>query len=218
MGCTAALGAALAVGWRIPSARPRRQRGLVKVAARRYSLIPPPISRERREAETEKGPRLVTERDRGGPCRLIDDEGRQLGIVEIQEALRMAQERELDLVEFVSTTVPRTCKIMDFGKFCYDRNKKRKGQKKPVHRRKEIKLRLKTEEHDLQVKVDHARRFVAKGHKVLVTLMLRGREMMHSELGKGVLKRFAERLQDCAKVEKEPTRDGKKLDMILGGK
>jgi len=167
----------------------------------------------------DRGPRIVTERDRGGPCRLIDDEGNQLGILEIQDAFRLAQEKELDLVEFVGTTTPRTCKLLDFGKFRYQQTKKTRGQKKPVHRRKEVKLRPKTEEHDFLVKVDRARRFLAKGHKVLVTMMFRGREMVHIDLGKDLLVRFAGVLADCAKVEKEPSREGRnKLDMILVAK
>ena len=139
--------------------------------------------------------------------------------MELKEAWTIGQERGVDLVEMTTTTDPRTCKLMDFGKFRYQQTRKTRGQKKPVNKRKEVKLRPKTEEHDFQVKVDRARRFLSKGHKVLVTMMFRGREMVHIELGKDLLFRFAEALDDCAKLEKAPSREGRnKVDMILIGK
>jgi translation initiation factor IF-3 len=165
-----------------------------------------------------KGPRILTI-PRPGSVRLIDEEGKQLGIMELREALAIAEERELDLVEIAPTAVPPTCKLMDYGKYKYQQTKKTRGQKKPVTRRKEVKLRPKTEEHDFQVKVERARRFLTKGHKVLVTMMFRGRETVHIDLGKGLLTRFASALEDCAKVEKEPSREGRnRMDMILVSK
>ncbi len=146
-----------------------------------------------------------------------------MGVVDIQEALRIAQERELDLVEMNPVTPgsapssgPRTCKLMDFGKYRYQQTKKSRGQKKAPNRQKEVKLRPKTEEHDFQVKIDRAKRFLEKGHKVLVSMQFRGREMVHIELGTDLLFRFAELLEDCAKVEKAPSRSGRnRVDMIL---
>lgn len=163
---------------------------------------------------------MLTERDaRLGSCRLIDEEGQQLGIMEIRDAAALAVERELDLVEIAPNAVPRTCKLMDFGKFRYQQSKKSRTQKKNVSRRKEVKLRPKTEEHDFKVKVDRARRFLSKGHKVLVTMMFRGREMVHMELGKDLLYRFASALEDCAKIEAEPSREGRnRVHMSLVGK
>ncbi len=139
--------------------------------------------------------------------------------MEVSEALQIANEREVDLVEIAPNSDPRTCKLMDFGKFRYQQTKKSRGQKKPVNKRKEVKLRPKVGEHDLRVKVERARRFLGKGHKVLVTMMFRGREMAHVELGMELLERFARELEDCCKVEKEPSREARnRMNMILVSK
>lgn len=181
-------------------------------------FIPPPDrtdDRPNRGSGPPKGPRVI-ERPRPGVIRLIDEKGEQLGIKEIAEALMIADERGLDLVEMAATAKPPTCKLMDYGRYKFEQKKKSRGQKKHVARRKEIKLRPKTEEHDFVVKINHARRFVEKGHKVLVTMVFRGRESVHIDLGKGLLVRFAKALEDCAKLEKEPSREGRnKMDMIL---
>jgi len=148
--------------------------------------------------------------------RVIDENGDQLGIMEQIDAKNLADERGLNLVEMSAVSIPPTCKIMDYGKWKYTENKRKHGQKSSVTRRKEIKLRPKCEEHDFMVKVNHARRFLEKKHKVLVTMMFRGREAMHLDLGRVLLKRFAETLTDLAKVEKEPTKEGRnKMEMIL---
>jgi len=140
--------------------------------------------------------------------------------MEASEAKVIADERGLDLVEMAAGAVPPTCKLMDYGKFKYDQKKRSHGQKKKtITRRKEVKLRPKTEEHDFTVKVDRAKRFLEKGHKVLVTMVFRGREHVHIDLGRGLLVRFAKALEDCAKLEKQPSREGRnKMDMILVGK
>ena len=150
---------------------------------------------------------------------MIDEKGEKLGIMDVAAALLIADERGLDLVEMAATAKPPTCKLMDYGKYKYEQKKKSHGQKKHVTRRKEIKLRPKTEEHDFTVKVNHAKRFLEKGHKVLVTMVFRGRESVHIDLGRELLVRFAKTLAECAKVEKEPSREGRnKMDMILVGK
>jgi translation initiation factor IF-3 len=150
---------------------------------------------------------------------VVDEEGKQLGIMDVAQALAIGEERELDLVEIAPTASPPTCKLMDYGKFKYQQTKKSRQQKKSVHQRKEVRLRPKTEEHDFQVKVERARRFIAKGHKVLVTMIFRGREAVHMENGKQILLKFAQKLDDCAKVEKEPSREARnKMDMILTGR
>lgn len=156
---------------------------------------------------------------RTGTIRVIGEDGKQLGIMEIREALAIAQESELDLVEIAPQADPPTCKLMDYGRFKYLQTKKSRGQKKHVQRRKEVKLRPKTEEHDFLHKVGRAREFIGKGHKVLVTMMFRGRETVHIEVGTEILLRFAKELEDCAKVEKAPSREARnKVDMILVGK
>ena len=167
----------------------------------------------------QKGPRILSERDVGGSCRLIDEKGDQMGVMEISEALLIAGEREVDLVEIAPNSDPRTCKLMDFGKFRYQQTKKNRGQKKPVNKRKEVKLRPKVGDHDFNVKVERARRFLGKGHKVLVTMMFRGREMVHVDLGMDLLQRFAGELEDCSKIEKEPSREARnRMNMILVNK
>ncbi|HBO53210.1 MAG TPA: translation initiation factor IF-3 [Planctomycetes bacterium] len=142
-----------------------------------------------------------------------------MGIMEVSEALEIAKEREVDLVEIAPNSDPRTCKLMDFGKFRYQQTKKNRGQKKPVNKRKEVKLRPKVGDHDFNVKVERARRFLCKGHKVLVTMMFRGREMVHVDLGMDLLHRFAGELEDCSKIEKEPSREARnRMNMILVNK
>ena len=142
-----------------------------------------------------------------------------MGIMDVSEALRIAGEREVDLVEIAPNSEPRTCKLMDFGKFRYHQTKKYRSQKKPVNKRKEVKLRPKVGEHDFVVKVERARRFLGKGHKGLVTMMFRGREMAHLDLGIEVLQRFANELEECSKVEKEPSREARnRINMILAPK
>jgi translation initiation factor IF-3 len=165
-----------------------------------------------------KGPRII-DRPRPGMVRLIDENGEQLGIMDIPQALALADERGMDLVEMAATAKPPTCKLMDYGKYKYEQKKKSQGQNKSVIRRKEVKLRPKTEENDFTVKINNAKRFLSKGHKVLVTMIFRGRESLHIDLGRALLVRFAKELEACAKLEKEPSREGRnKMDMILVGK
>ncbi len=139
-----------------------------------------------------------------------------LGIMEIRDAVLVAEDRGYDLVEVAPNEIPPTCKLLDYGKFKYIQQKKAHKQKKPVTRRKEIKLRPKTDEHDLTVKLNHGRRFIEKGHKVQVTMVFRGREAVHLDLGKAVLDRFAESLGDISKIESPPTREGRnRMHMVL---
>ena len=153
--------------------------------------------------------------------RVIDSKGEQLGVMPTQKAQSLADEEGLDLVEVSPTARPPVCRIMDYGKYKYEKSKRAKQSKKKQHvvHVKEVKLRPKTEEHDFEVKINHARRFVGKGHKVLVTMVFKGREAVHIDLGKELLVRFAKALEDCAKLEKEPAREGRnKMDMILVSK
>ena len=161
----------------------------------------------------------MIDRPRPGSIRLIDEEGNQVGIVEITEALAIGDEKGLDLVEIAPQADPPTCKLMDYGKYKYDQKKKTQKQKKGVQRRKEIKLRPKTDEHDFDVKLERARKFLDKGHKVLVTMVFRGREAIHLQRGKELLAKFAEKLEDLAKVEQAPAREGRnRMNMMLGTK
>lgn len=146
--------------------------------------------------------------------------GEQLGIMPTREALRMAEEQHLDLVEVAPKAKPPVCRIMDFGKFRYEQQKREKEAKKKqkVISIKEVKLRPNIEQHDFDVKLKNALRFVEDGNKVKVTIMFRGRELSHPELGKEVLGRVAERLGDAVSIERNAKLEGKNMTMIVAPK
>jgi translation initiation factor IF-3 len=152
--------------------------------------------------------------------RVVDDEGQQLGILPIQEALRLAYERNLDLVEVAPNAVPPVCRLLDFGKFQYERQKKereaRKAQK--VIEIKEIRLRPRTGDHDIEVKVRQTLGFLEEGSKVKVAVRFRGREITHPEIARDQLDTFAERVGDAAIVEVQPSMEGRNLFMLLSPK
>ncbi len=129
----------------------------------------------------------------------------------------MAKSQGLDLVEVAAEATPPVCKIMDYGKFKYQQSKKDKITKKKQHvvNVKEIRLRPKTEEHDFNFKIEHARKFLEKGNKVKVTVMFRGREMAHKEFAQTLLQRMADELDDIAKVDREPAMEGRFMIMFL---
>lgn len=148
---------------------------------------------------------------------MIDGDGKQIGIKKIAEALEIAASRGLDLVEVASDTKPPVCKLMDYGKFKYKLSKKEKTTKKKQHviHVKEIRLRPKIEDHDFNFKTNHARKFLEKGNKVKATVLFRGREMAHQEFAKELLQRMAEKLEDIAKIEREPVMEGRTMIMYL---
>jgi translation initiation factor IF-3 len=152
--------------------------------------------------------------------RVIDDEGQQLGILPIQEALRLAYERNLDLVEVAPNAAPPVCRLLDFGKFQYERQKKereaRKAQK--VIEIKEIRLRPRTGEHDIAVKIRQTLSFLEEGAKVKVAVRFRGREITHPEIAREQLDMFAERVADAAIIEVQPSMEGRNLFMLLSPK
>jgi translation initiation factor IF-3 len=152
--------------------------------------------------------------------RVIDDEGQQLGILPIQEALRLAYERNLDLVEVAPNAVPPVCRLLDFGKYQYERQKKereaRKAQK--VIEIKEIRLRPRTGEHDIAVKVRRTLSFLEEGSKVKVAVRFRGREITHPEVARDQLDLFAEQVGDAAVIEVQPSMEGRYLFMLLSPK
>jgi translation initiation factor IF-3 len=149
--------------------------------------------------------------------RVIDEEGEQLGVMATAEALRIAEDRGLDLVEISPTAKPPVCRVMDYGKFKYERNKKLKESKKKQHviQIKEIKLRPKTEEHDYQFKKRHAEDFLKKAHKVKFTIIFRGRELDHKDLGFKMLKRIEEDLADVGEVERPARFEGRFMVMFM---
>jgi translation initiation factor IF-3 len=152
--------------------------------------------------------------------RVVDDEGQQLGILPIQEALRLAYERNLDLVEVAPNAVPPVCRLLDFGKFQYERQKKereaRKAQK--VVEIKEIRLRPRTGDHDIEVKVRQTLSFLEEGSKVKVAVRFRGREITHPEIARDQLDTFAERVGDAAIIEVQPSMEGRNLFMLMSPK
>lgn len=149
--------------------------------------------------------------------RVIGPKSEQLGVLPINEALRMAQEQDLDLVEVAPTATPPVCRILDFGKFRYEQQKKdkesRKGQKSQELR--EVRMRPRTEEHDIDVKVRLVHKFLVEGQKVKLSVFFRGREITHPELGAQLLRRVAESFSDDAKLEKPPAMEGRSMTMIL---
>ncbi|NLT96461.1 MAG: translation initiation factor IF-3 [Clostridia bacterium] len=159
----------------------------------------------------------VNEEIRAKEVRLVDENGEQLGIMPPKDALNIALDRGLDLVEVAPNANPPVCRIMDFGKFKYEQSKKEREARK--HQRiinvKEVKLRPNIEEHDFNTKMKNAIRFLENGDKVKVTIMFRGREITHPELGKELCDRMANGVKYLAKVEKEAKVEGKNMVMIL---
>jgi len=151
------------------------------------------------------------------PVRVIGPDNEQIGVLETPDALRMAQERGLDLVEIAADSRPPVCKIMDYGKYRYDLSKRQKGGKSGGQELKEIRLgrSIKIDKHDVAIRVEQARKFLMAGHKVQITQRFRGREMMHKELGLERLREICEDLQDIAKVEVPPRWVGRSTSIVL---
>jgi translation initiation factor IF-3 len=154
---------------------------------------------------------------RAREVRVIDSEGKQLGILPLVEALRVAANADLDLVEVSPKSEPPVCRIMDFGKFKYQQSKKAHDAKKKqaVVHLKEVKLRAKTEEHDLEFKLRHIERFLKEGNKTKVTIIFRGREITHSDLGKQMMGRITEKAKEWGKIEQPAKFEGRNYVMIL---
>ncbi len=148
---------------------------------------------------------------------VIDEEGNQLGELPTREALEIAQDRGLDLVEVAEKANPPVCKIMDYGKFKYQQQKRKQEAKKKqtVIQIKEVKFRPKTDEHDYQTKLKHIRRFLEGGDRCKVTIFFRGREIVHKDRGLAVLERVKEETLDIAKMEQAPRSEGRTMNMML---
>jgi translation initiation factor IF-3 len=159
----------------------------------------------------------INNRIRAREVRLIDEQGAQVGIVQLRDALTMADERGLDLVEVAPTAVPPVCRIMDYGKFRYEQTKKEREARKHQKQAelKEVRLKPKTDEHDLEVKAKQARRFLLAGDKVKFTVRFRGREMAHPDIGREMLEQMAEELRDVATIEQRPLMEGRALSLLL---
>ena len=162
----------------------------------------------------------INEEIRAREVRVIDPEGNQVGILPIRKALESATEHGLDLVEISPNADPPVCKIMDYGRYKYEQTKKRQEAKKKqtTSQLKEIKVRPKTGEHDLQTKIGHIKKFLGKKDKVKVTVMFRGREITLSSLGNELLDRIAEETAELSVVEQSPKFEGRTLVMVLSPK
>ncbi|HEX5817773.1 MAG TPA: translation initiation factor IF-3 [Gemmatimonadales bacterium] len=174
-----------------------------------------PLSTSDRERRTR-----INRQIRISPVRVIDSDGGQLGVLPVEEALALAQERGLDLVEVAATARPPVVKIMDYGKYKFEEAKAARAAKKKQHviHLKEVKYRPGIDDHDFDFKTRHAREFLQEGNKVKVTMMYRGRQLAHLELGKAVLDRVAAAVADIGKIEADAKLEGRNMTMVLAPK
>jgi translation initiation factor IF-3 len=159
----------------------------------------------------------VNDRIRAAEVRLVGPDGQQVGVLSLADALRVARELDLDLVEVAPQARPPVCRLLDYGKFKYEQALKAKEAKKKQTQVvvKEMKMRPKIDPHDYRTKKGHIERFLAAGHKVKLTVMFRGREMAHTELGSKILKRLTEDLSPIAIVETPSKLDGRNMTMVF---
>ena len=169
---------------------------------------------QERVLQIDRNQPRINDQIRLTPIRLIDAEGEQCGIVETADALTKAAEDGLDLVEIAPTERPPVCRIMDYGKYKYDR-KKKNAQSTHVTKTKEIRLRPKTGQHDIDFKVRKARDFLKHKDKVQVSVIFRGREMAHIEEGRKVMDTVIEQLAEFGKIEQEPSRMGRRMTCLI---
>ena len=163
---------------------------------------------------------MINEQIRDREIRLIGEDGEQLGIMSAREAMKIAQEAELDLVKIAPAAKPPVCKIIDYGKYKYEQARKEKEAKKKQKtvEVKEVRLSPNIDTNDLNTKINNAKKFISKGNKVKVTLRFRGREMAHVQQSKHILDDFAEALADVAVVEKPAKMEGRAMSMVLAEK
>ncbi|MFN4261953.1 MAG: translation initiation factor IF-3 [Gemmataceae bacterium] len=170
--------------------------------------MPPPDRNQQR----------INEQIRISPVRLIGVNGEQLGIVPTSHAMEMAREAQLDLVEVAPTERPPVCRIMDYGKFRYQQSRKSHKSKPHQQKLKEIRVRPKTGDHDIETKINQARKFLEHKDKVLLNVLFRGRELQHIEEGQRIIVNMLEKLADLAKIEKAPSMEGKRMTAMLAPK
>jgi translation initiation factor IF-3 len=183
------------------------------------------FSKARRPALAFPGDRTeqrtrVNRQIRISPVRLVDADGSQVGVVPVEDALRAAQDRGLDLVEVAPNARPPVVKIMDYGKFKFEQQKAARAAKKKQHviQIKEVKYRPGIDDHDFDFKTRHAKKFLEEGNKVKLTMMFRGRQVTHPELGRDVLYRVFDEVKEIAKIEAEPRLEGRNMTMVLAPK
>jgi translation initiation factor IF-3 len=176
-----------------------------------------PVPRRFDRSLPERDSTRINERIRVPEVRLIGPDGQQVGILKTAEALRYAQERDLDLVEVAADAKPPVCRVLDYSKYKYEQAQRQKAARKHQQQItiREIKFRPKIAQHDYDTKKGHVERFLKARDKVKVTIMFRGREMAHPERGEMILNRLAEDLGDLAVVEQRPQQDGRNMTMML---
>ncbi len=176
-----------------------------------------PVPRRFDRQPPERDPTRTNERIRVPEVRLIDETGQQVGVMRTQDALRQAQDKDLDLVEVAPDAKPPVVRILDYSKYKYEQAQKAKSARKHQQQInvREIKFRPKIAQHDYDTKKGHVMRFLKARDKVKVTIMFRGREMAHPERGEMILNRLAEELQDLAIIEQRPQQDGRNMTMML---
>lgn len=159
----------------------------------------------------------INEEITASELRVVDEEGGQMGVLSRRDALQAARDREMDLVLIAPQAVPPVCKIIDYGKFSYEQQKREKAQKKAQHQKelKEIRLRAGTDTHDLEFKTRHAREFLEQGHKVKATVFFRGREIVHQDLGRELLQKFIDGLVEVSKIDQDMRTEGRVLSVTL---
>src|SRR5262245_40910207 len=192
-----------------------RPAGRVHDSPERSTDSVPPGFNDRHAPHDRRDHQRVNEQIRISPVRLIGVNGEQLGVVPTAQAMEMAREAQLDLVEVAANERPPVCKIMDYGKFRYQQS--RKGNKAKVHQQKlkEIRVRPKTGDHDVETKINQARKFLEHKDKVLVYVLFKGRELQHIDEGRRIITQILEKLNDLAKIEKAPSMEGKRMTAML---
>ncbi len=177
-----------------------------------------PVPRRFDRRPPERDTTRINERIRVPEVRLIDDQGAQVGVMKTPDALRFAQERDLDLVEVAPEARPPVCRVLDYSKYKYEQAQKQKQARKHQQQItiREIKFRPKIAQHDYDTKKHHVERFLRHKDKVKVTIMFRGREVTHPERGTAILDRLAEELAELGVVEQRPTQEGRNMTMLLG--
>jgi translation initiation factor IF-3 len=176
-----------------------------------------PVPRRFDRRPPERDTTRINERIRVPEVRLIGDDGEQVGVLKIEDALAYAQQRDLDLVEVAAEARPPVCRVLDYSKYKYEQEQKVKAARKHQQQItiREIKFRPKIAQHDYDTKKGHVERFLRHQDKVKVTIMFRGREMAHPERGQVILDRLADELSELAVVEQRPTQDGRNMTMML---
>lgn len=176
-----------------------------------------PIRRPRYAPQPRQPQQRVNERIRVPQVRVIGEEGEQIGVLSTQDALEMARARGLDLVEVAGNVRPPVCRILDYGKYKYEQNRKARQARKRQHQTqvKEVKMRPKIDSHDYNFKLEHAREFLGERDKVKLTIMFRGREMAHPEMGMRIIERVINDLADIAQVETPARSEGRTMTAVL---